>query len=272
MLNNKELNEKIKAFLNTKEKSNLRQTEILMKNAFSSDYLMYDVVNFISLIKDDQEFINYIGLENLENKVIETNNEVCIGALIDNIEGVNIQKLEDAVINMKNAFILFNFACITVNTNIEKLENAIIEAQNAKGIYKFARDVKGANIEKLENAIIATKLVKFMQEFAKNVKGANIEKLENAIIEINNPSLISFMRKVLDDKEMTDAEIQMAKRKYIFSLLDNIGEIDNGVMLGMCLGCFISPESTVEDLEKCNEAYLNYMSSREKEQTNNKKK
>ena len=139
-------------------------------------------------------------------------------------------------------------------------------------IYQFATDVKGANIEKLENAIIATKLVKFMQEFAKNVKGANIEKLENAIIEINNPSLISFMRKVLDDKEMTDAEIQMAKRKYIFSLLDNIGEIDNGVMLGMCLGCFISPESTVEDLEKCNEAYLNYMSSREKEQTNNKKK
>lgn len=120
MLNNKELNEKIKAFLNAKEKNNLRQTEILMKNAFSSDYLMYDVVNFISLIKDDQEFINYIGLENLENKVIETNNEVCIGALIDNIEGVNIQKLEDA----------------------------IIEIKNAEYIYLFARDVKGANMYK----------------------------------------------------------------------------------------------------------------------------
>ena len=46
-----------------------------MKNAFSSDYLMYDVVNFISLIKDDQEFINYIGLENLENKVISLSDE-----------------------------------------------------------------------------------------------------------------------------------------------------------------------------------------------------
>lgn len=62
MLNNKELNEKIKAFLNTKEKSKLKQMEALMKKAFSSECLMYDVVNFISLIKDDQEFINYIGL------------------------------------------------------------------------------------------------------------------------------------------------------------------------------------------------------------------
>ena len=212
------------------------------------------------------------NIEKLENAIIETKNveDICIFAR--DVNGANIQKLENAIIETKEPFYIYFFALNIEGANIEKLENAIIEAQNAKGIYKFARDVKGANIEKLENAIIATKLVKFMQEFAKNVKGANIEKLENAIIEINNPSLISFMRKVLDDKEMTDAEIQMAKRKYIFSLLDNIGEIDNGVMLGMCLGCFISPESTVEDLEKCNEAYLNYMSSREKEQTNNKKK
>ena len=83
------------------------------------------------------------------------------------------------------------------------------------------------------------------------------------------------MRKVLDvnvNKEMTVAEIQIAKRKYIFSLLDNIGEIYNEVMLGIYLGCLISPESTVEDLKKCNEAYLNYMNSREKEQTNIRKK
>lgn len=130
---------------------------------------------------------------------------------------------------------------------------------------------KELNAEEV-NKVIETKDAEYIYNFAKNVKGVNIEKLENAIIEINNPSLISFMRKVLDDKEMTDSEIQMAKRKYIFSLLDNIGENDNGVMLGMYLGCLISPESTVEDLEKCNEAYLNYMRSREKEQTNNKKK
>ena len=206
------------------------------------------------------------------NKVIETKDAEYIYNFAKNVKGVNIEELENAIIKTKFTEYIYQFAKDVKGANIEKLENVIIETKSAWYIYQFALNVKGANIEKLENAIIATKLVKFMQEFAKNVKGANIEKLENAIIEINNPSLISFMRKVLDDKEMTDAEIQMAKRKYIFSLLDNIGEIDNGVMLGMCLGCFISPESTVEDLEKCNEAYLNYMSSREKEQTNNKKK
>lgn len=107
-----------------------------------------------------------------------------------------------------------------------------------------------------------------------NEKELNAEEV-NKVIETNYSSLISRMRKVLDvnvNKEMTVAEIQMAKRKYIFSLLDNIGEIDNGVMLGIYLGCLISPESTVEDLEKCNEVYLNYMNSREKEQTNIRKK
>ncbi len=215
MLDKKELNEKIEAFVSfskeeklNKEKNKLKEVEDLLKKSF---------IDGSFSTGDYKYFINYIGLKNLENKVIKT--------------------------------------------------------KNAGYIYSFAEYVNGANnIEKLENSIIETKDAWYIYLFAKDVKGANIEKLENAIIEINNPSLISFMRKVLDDKEMTDSEIQMAKRKYIFSLLDNIGENDNGVMLGMYLGCLISPESTVEDLEKCNEAYLNYMRSREKEQTNNKKK
>ena len=245
-------------------------------------------VNKVIETKDAEYIYNFAtnvkgaNIEKLENAIIETvtkNVEHIYEGEVEyiiyfaiNVNGANIEKLENAIIELKNARDIYKFAIAVKGANIEKLENAIIETKNVEDICIFARDVKGANIEKLENAIIATNLVKFMQEFAKNVKGANIKKLENAIIEINNPSFISFMRKVLDDKEMTDSEIQMAKRKYISSLLDNIGEIDNGVMLGIYLGCLISPESTVEDLEKCNEAYLNYMSSREKEQTNNKKK
>ena len=209
------------------------------------------------------------------NKVIETKDAGYIYNFAKNVKGVNIEKLENAIIETKAPFYIYFFALNIEGANIEKLENAIIETKSAWYIYQFARDVKGANIEKLENAIIATKLVKFMQEFALNVKGANIEKLKNAIIETNASSLMSLMCEVLGvnvNKEMTVAEIQMAKRKYIFSLLDNIGEIDNGVMLGIYLGCLISPESTVEDLKKCNEAYLNYMNSREKEQTNIRKK
>ena len=279
MLNNKELNEKIKAFFNTKEKSNLRQTEILMKNAFSSDYLMYDVVNFISLIKDDQEFINYIGLENLENKVIETNNEVCIGALIDNIEGVNIQKLEDAVINMKNAFILFNFACITVNTNKEKLENAIIEIKNAKNIYNFARYIKGANIEKLENAIIEIKNAEYIYLFAKDVKGANMYKCLYEIKKLNSQNNFSdleisleiniILRDLASMHNCVDTE---AKKQVLIELISNRYEDNNEVKLGVYFDYLNNPEATNEDLDKCDKEYLDYMCSLEEVKLSDKKK
>lgn len=275
MLNNKELNEKIKAFLNTKEKSNLRQTEILMKNAFSSDYLMYDVVDFISLIKDDQEFINYIGLENLENKVIETNNEVCIGALIDNIEGVNIQKLEDAVINMKNAFILFNFACITVNTNKEKLENAIIELKNAKNIYNFARYIKGANIEKLENAIIEIKNAEYIYLFARDVKGANMYKCLYEIKKLNSQNNFSdleiniILRDLASIHNCVDTE---DKKQVLIELISNRYEDNNEVKLGVYFDYLNNPEATNEDLDKCDKEYLDYMCSLEEAKLSNKKK
>lgn len=279
MLNNKELNEKIKAFFNTKEKSNLRQTEILMKNAFSSDYLMYDVVNFISLIKDDQEFINYIGLENLENKVIETNNEVCIGALIDNIEGVNIQKLEDAVINMKNAFILFNFACITVNTNKEKLENAIIEIKNAKNIYNFARYIKGANIEKLENAIIEIKNDEYIYLFARDVKGANMYKCLYEIKKLNSQNNFSdleisleiniILRDLASIHNCVDTE---EKKQVLIELISNRYEDNNEIKLGVYFDYLNNPEATNEDLDKCDKEYLDYMCSLEEAKLSNKKK
>ncbi len=279
MLNNKELNEKIKAFFNTKEKSNLRQTEILMKNAFSSDYLMYDVVDFISLIKDDQEFINYIGLENLENKVIETNNEVCIGALIDNIEGVNIQKLEDAVINMKNAFILFNFACITVNTNKEKLENAIIELKNAKNIYNFARYIKGANIEKLENAIIELKNAEYIYLFARDVKGANMYKCLYEIKKLNSQNNFSdleisleiniILRDLASIHNCVDTE---DKKQVLIELISNRYEDNNEVKLGVYFDYLNNPEATNEDLDKCDKEYLDYMCSLEEAKLSNKKK
>lgn len=279
MLNNKELNEKIKAFFNTKEKSNLRQTEILMKNAFSSDYLMYDVVDFISLIKDDQEFINYIGLENLENKVIETNNEVCIGALIDNIEGVNIQKLEDAVINMKNAFILFNFACITVNTNKEKLENAIIEIKNAKNIYNFARYIKGANIEKLENAIIEIKNAEYIYLFARDVKGANMYKCLYEIKKLNSQNNFSdleisleiniILRDLASIHNCVDTE---EKKQVLIEIISNRYEDNNEIKLGVYFDYLNNPEVTNEDLDKCDKEYLDYMCSLEEAKLSNKKK
>lgn len=240
---------------------------------------MYDVVDFISLIKDDQEFINYIGLENLENKVIETNNEVCIGALIDNIEGVNIQKLEDAVINMKNAFILFNFACITVNTNKEKLENAIIEIKNAKNIYNFARYIKGANIEKLENAIIEIKNAEYIYLFARDVKGANMYKCLYEIKKLNSQNNFSDLEISLeiniilrDLASIHNCVGTEDKKQVLIELISNRYEDNNEVKLGVYFDYLNNPEATNEDLDKCDKEYLDYMCSLEEAKLSNKKK
>ena len=251
MLNNKELSEKIKAFLNAKEKSNLRQTEILMKNAFSSDYLMYDVVNFIFLIKDDQEFINYIDLENLENKVIETNNEVCIGALIDNIEGVNIQKLENAIIEIKNAKNIYNFARYIKGANIEKLENAIIETNDAEYIYLFAKDVKGANLYK---CLYEIKKLNSQNDFS------NFEiSLEINIILINLASIHNCV----------DAE---EKKQVLTDIISNRYEDNNEIKLGVYFDYLNNPEATNKDLDKCDREYLDYMCSLEEAKSSNNKK
>ena len=312
MLNNKELNEKIKAFFNTKEKSNLRQTEILMKNAFSSDYLMYDVVNFISLIKDDQEFINYIGLENLENKVIKTENADCIYNFAKDIKGANIEKLENAIIATQNVGYIYDFARDVEGANIEKLENAIIETKDAEYIYNFAKNVKGANIEKLENAIIETNDAMYIYQFARDVKGANIEKLENAIIETKNAeyiylfakaakavkgvNLYKFLNKIKRinlQNSFTDLEMRLetfiissdlkniyyvgeknarAKKQILTELINNRHEGNNEIILGIYFDYLNNPEATIEDLNECDREYLDYMCSLEEVKLSDKKK
>ena len=253
--------------------------------------------NVEHIYEEEVEYIIYFALnieganiEKLENAIIELKNARDIYKFARVVKGANIEKLENAIIETvtknvehiyeKEVDYIIYFARDVKGANIEKLENAIIETKKPFYIYFFALNIEGANIEKLENAIIATKLVKFMQEFALNVKGANIEKLKNAIIETNDSSLMSLMCEVLgvnvNKEKMTDVEIHkvlMARRKYILLRLQiNLYESENAVIFGIYSGYLSNPESTVEDLKKCNEAYLNYMSSHEKEQTNIRKK
>lgn len=280
MLNNKELNEKIKAFFNTKEKSNLRQTEILMKNAFSSDYLMYDVVDFISLIKDDQEFINYIGLENLENKVIETKNAECIACFARYIKGANIEKLENVIIETKcYEYIIPFFALHVKGANIEKLENTIIEAKNAAYIYCFAKYIKGASIEKLENAIIETKDAVYIYLFGKKVKGANLYKCLYEIKKLNSQNafsnfVISLEKRAIsrDLENIHNCVDTEDKKQVLIELISNRYEDNNEVKLGVYFVYLNNPEATNEDLDKCDKEYLDYMCSLEEAKLSNKKK
>ena len=259
MLDKKELNEKIEAFisskgekLNAEEKNKLKKIEALMKKYFRDDFLKV-FPNFISLIKNYKFFINYIGLENL-NKVIET----------------------------KNSRHIFYFALFMDGVNIKKLENAIIETKDAEYIYYFARYVKGANIEKLENEIIETKDAEYIYYFARFIKGANMYKCLYKIKELNSQSDFYFsnfeisLEKIAISRDLENIHNCVAaeekKQQALTKLINNRHEGNNEIKLGIYFDYLNNPEATIEDLNKCDREYLDYMCSLEEEKSSNKKK
>ncbi len=286
MLNNKELNEKIEAFispkgekLNAAEKNKLKETEKLMKKYFSSNSTG-DLLYFISLIKNYEDFINYIGLENLENKVIETKNAECIAYFARYIKEANIEKLENVIIETKcYEYIIPYFALHVKGANIEKLENAIIETKNAKYIYCFAKYIKGAGIEKLENAIIETNDAMYIYLFAKDVKGANLYKCLYKIKELNLQSDFSnfeiSLEKIAISRDLENIHGSVcasAKEQVLTELINNRYENNNEIKLRIYYDYLSNPCTTSEDLNKCDREYLDYMCSLEEEKSSNKKK
>ena len=305
MLDKKELNEKIEAFVSfskeeklNKEKNKLKEVEDLLKKSF---------IDGSFSTGDYKYFINYIGLKNLENKVIKTKNARYIYLFAIDVKEVNIEKLENEIIETKSARYIYLFAKDVKGSNIEKLENAIIETKNARYIYEFALYIKGANIEKLENAIIETKNARYIYEFALYIKGANIEKLENAIIETKNVEYIYLfardikgvnlykflneIKRINLQNNFTDLEMRVeriailidlesihksvyagAKKQILTELINERYEGNNEIILGIYFDYLNNPEATIEDLSKCDREYLDYMCSLEEEKSNDKKK
>ena len=230
MLDKKELNEKIEAFisskgekLNAEEKNKLKKIEALMKKYFRDDFLKV-FPNFISLIKNYKFFINYIGLENL-NKVIET--------------------------------------------------------KNSRHIFYFALFMDGANIEKLENEIIETNDVEYIYYFARFIKGANMYKCLYKIKELNSQSDFYFsnfeisLEKIAISRDLENIHNCVAaekKQQALTKLINNRHEGNNEIKMGIYFDYLNNPEATIEDLNKCDREYLDYMCSLEEEKSSNKKK
>ena len=250
MLDKKELNEKIEAFVSfskeeklNKEKNKLKEVEDLLKKSF---------IDGSFSTGDYKYFINYIGLKNLENKVIKTKNAGYIYSFAEYVNGAN---------------------------NIEKLENSIIETKDAWYIYLFAKDVKGANIEKLENAIIETKNVEYIYLFARDIKGVNLYKFLNEIKRINLQNNFTDLEMrveriaILIDLESIHKSVYAgAKKQILTELINERYEGNNEIILGIYFDYLNNPEATIEDLSKCDREYLDYMCSLEEEKSNDKKK
>ena len=278
MLDKKELNEKIEAFVSfskeeklNKEKNKLKEVEDLLKKSF---------IDGSFSTGDYKYFINYIGLKNLENKVIKTKNAGYIYSFAEYVNGANnIEKLENSIIETKDAWYIYLFAKDVKGANIEKLENAIIETKNARYIYEFALYIKGANIEKLENAIIETKNVEYIYLFARDIKGVNLYKFLNEIKRINLQNNFTDLEMrveriaILIDLESIHKSVYAgAKKQILTELINERYEGNNEIILGIYFDYLNNPEATIEDLSKCDREYLDYMCSLEEEKSNDKKK
>ena len=209
----------------------------------------------------------------------------------ENIEGAHIDKLEDAIIAICVSKIamgvneyVYKFARnIKEGKNIDKLEDAIIATGDAEYIYYFARDVKDANIKKLEDAIMETKNAKYICCFIQVMYGSSIiidrdvrsigtvedtseiDKLENMNIDQIEFDMIlkKYDLKVIGEKLKNSFlnKLYFERKNYTLKYLIKNKELDiNEIRLRIYFDYLNNPNSTEEDLEKCNEEYIRYIS------------
>ena len=163
------------------------------------------------------------------------------------------------------------------------MEDAIIATGDAEYIYYFARDVKDANIKKLENAIMETKNAKYICCFIQVMYGSSIiidrdvrsigtvedtseiDKLENMNIDQIEFDMIlkKYDLKVIGEKVKNSFlnKLYFERKNYTLKYLIKNREIDiNEFRLRIYFDYLNNPNSTEEDLEKCNEEYIRHIS------------
>ena len=234
------------------------------------------------------EFARYIkkgkNIGKLEDGIIATGDAFYIFQFARYIKkGKDIGKLEDAIIAIGDAYYIYLFARDVKEAHIDKLEDAIIATGDAEYIYYFARDVKDANIKKLEDAIMETKNAKYICCFIQVMYGSSIiidrdvrsigtvedtseiDKLENMNIDQIEFDMIlkKYDLKVIGEKLKNSFlnKLYFERKNYTLKYLIKNKELDiNEIRLRIYFDYLNNPNSTEEDLEKCNEEYIRYIS------------
>ena len=110
------------------------------------------------------------------------------------------------------------------------MKRAIIETKNAEYIYKFANDINKSNIDKMEIDMILTK--------DKDLKTIGMYLADSFANKLYNIEKSSTLKYLIKNRELGINEIRL---RIYFDYLNN-------------------PNSTEEDLEKCNKEYIRYVS------------
>ena len=288
MLKNEKLDKKVLEFEQSKEKR-------IKKEAREKEEFLQEREERIINSKDPEDIYDFAleeegaHIDKLEDAIISIGNSYYICMFAKYVRGAHIDKLEDALIDMGKAECICELAEAkkVKGAHRDKLEDAIIAIGDAEYIFLFAATIKGAHIDKLGDAIIATGDAEHIFLFA-FLEGAHIDKfkLKKAIMAIDDIEYISYWLVWLANINTDKMELYLVLSKkfdlkligktfeesfldklYFYKKTDTLEylienrEIDiNEIRLRIYFDYLNNPNSTEEDLEKCNEKYIRYLS------------
>lgn len=178
MLSEEELNKRIEDY--EQRNSTLKiecQIDVIEK------LLKSDKKNLAFLYINDK-VINYLGMDALENMIIETN----------------------------DAYIIYKFADKFKDVNIEKLENEMIILGDKEYMLKFAENVAGANLYKFLYAF------KKINDSEKYIKIKNkIFMMDESLMKIHNSDKSDTIKYLIENKTENNNDIKL---RIYFSYLN----------------------------------------------------
>lgn len=178
MLSEEELNKRIEDY--EQRNSTLKiecQIDVIEK------LLKSDKKNLAFLYINDK-VINYLGMDALENMIIETN----------------------------DAYIIYKFADKFKDVNIEKLENEMIILEDKEYMLKFAENVAGANLYKFLYAF------KKINDSEKYIKIKNkIFMMDESLMKIHNSDKSDTIKYLIENKTENNNDIKL---RIYFSYLN----------------------------------------------------
>ena len=171
----------------SEEELNKRIEDYEQRNSTLKIECQIDVIE--KLLKSDKKtlafvYINYLGMDALEKKIIETN----------------------------DAYIIYKFAKNIKGVDIEKLENEMIILGDKEYMLKFAENVAGANLYKFLYAF------KKINDSEKYIKIKNkIFMMDESLMKIHNSDKSDTIKYLIENKTENNNDIKL---RIYFSYLN----------------------------------------------------
>ena len=139
---------------------------------------------------------------------------------------------------------------------LKEREERIINSKDPEDIYDFAANVEGAHIDKLEEAIMTTGYIKSISAFLK-LTNINTDKMELYLVLLKKFELKLIGKTI---KESFLNKLYFGEKDATLKYLIKNRDLDiNEFRLRIYFDYSNNPNSTKENLEKCNEEYIRYV-------------